>query len=125
MTTNSETPQQLQLCCTSCVPKFAIVSLVLLLCCGFCLAFLFLNLLLYLFNLFIYFWFGCFAHNFINSFKIRVQEVNSVFLCFLMYLQMYIPALIIISCVKANFVIFAMVGILAGASLASIYLLPW
>lgn len=38
---------------------------------------------------------------------------------------MYIPALIIISSIKGNFVIFAMVGILAGASLASIYLLPW
>ncbi|KAB5546388.1 hypothetical protein PHYPO_G00071470 [Pangasianodon hypophthalmus] len=40
-------------------------------------------------------------------------------------LTIYIPALIIISCVKGNFIIFSMVAILAGASLASLYLLPW
>lgn len=39
--------------------------------------------------------------------------------------QTYIPALIIISCVKGTFLTFAMVSILAGASLASLYLLPW
>ncbi|XP_062872131.1 sodium-dependent lysophosphatidylcholine symporter 1 [Trichomycterus rosablanca] len=40
-------------------------------------------------------------------------------------LTSYIPALIVISTVKESFVIFALLAVLAGASLASLYLLPW
>ncbi|KAK3547571.1 hypothetical protein QTP86_025471 [Hemibagrus guttatus] len=52
---------------------------------------------------------------------IRLGKKTTIFIG----LTTYIPALIIISCVKGTFLIFAMVGILAGASLASLYLLPW
>lgn len=54
------------------------------------------------------------------------QEVKSVFVVYvLVSVQIYIPALILLYCQKGNFLISAIGVILAGASLASLYLLPW
>ncbi|XP_053338438.1 sodium-dependent lysophosphatidylcholine symporter 1 [Clarias gariepinus] len=52
---------------------------------------------------------------------VRLGKKTTIFIG----LTVYIPALIILSCVKGNFIVFSMVAILAGASLASLYLLPW
>lgn len=40
-------------------------------------------------------------------------------------LQIYIPALIVISLVKSNLPVFIIMSMLAGTSMAALFLLPW
>ncbi|XP_063065376.1 sodium-dependent lysophosphatidylcholine symporter 1 [Engraulis encrasicolus] len=52
---------------------------------------------------------------------VRVGKKTTIFIG----LFMYIPALVVIATVKSNLVIFILMCILSGASLAALYLLPW
>ncbi|KAL2104335.1 hypothetical protein ACEWY4_001203 [Coilia grayii] len=52
---------------------------------------------------------------------VRVGKKTTIFIG----LFMYIPALVVIAAVKSNLVVFIMMSILAGSSLAALYLLPW
>ncbi|XP_017343480.1 sodium-dependent lysophosphatidylcholine symporter 1 isoform X1 [Ictalurus punctatus] len=52
---------------------------------------------------------------------VRLGKKTTIFIG----LTIYIPALILLYCQKGNFLISAIGAILAGASLASLYLLPW
>ncbi len=48
-----------------------------------------------------------------------------MYLSFSSYLQVYIPALIVISLAKSNLPVFIIMSMVAGTSLAALYLLPW
>ncbi|XP_072553402.1 sodium-dependent lysophosphatidylcholine symporter 1-like [Salminus brasiliensis] len=52
---------------------------------------------------------------------VRLGKKTTIFIG----LSIYIPALIIIATVKGSFPVFALSGILAGTSLATLFLLPW